>query len=161
MMTTDAPTKTSDRIEEQVVLDAPRARVWRALTTRTELGAWFGANITGATIAPGCARDGTYHDPGVRARHVRHHHRRDGAPSDASPGAGTRTRSTPPSTTRPNRGRSSPSRSRMRLTVARCFVSSSRASTRFRPRVERPAFTGNSNGWRGQLQKRLPAYLAS
>jgi hypothetical protein len=24
-----------------------------------------------------------------------------------------------------------------------------------------PAFTGNSAGWRGQLQKRLPAYLAS
>lgn len=24
-----------------------------------------------------------------------------------------------------------------------------------------PAFLGNSKGWRGQLQKRLPAYLAS
>ena len=47
-----APT-TTDRIEEQVQLPAPRARVWRALTNPDELGAWFGANLAGATIAPG------------------------------------------------------------------------------------------------------------
>ena len=47
-----APAGSTDRIEEQVTLKFPRARVWRALTTE-ELGAWFGVNLTGAKIAPG------------------------------------------------------------------------------------------------------------
>lgn len=33
----------TDRIEKEIVLKAPRARVWRALTNADELGAWFGA----------------------------------------------------------------------------------------------------------------------
>src|SRR4051794_38722121 len=52
-MNAPVPTRTSDRIEEHVVLDAPRGRVWRALTDPKELGAWFGVNLTGATIAAG------------------------------------------------------------------------------------------------------------
>jgi uncharacterized protein YndB with AHSA1/START domain len=44
MTTTAAAT---DRIEKQVVLRAPRARVWRALTSAGEFGAWFGAKIAG------------------------------------------------------------------------------------------------------------------
>jgi uncharacterized protein YndB with AHSA1/START domain len=62
--TQDSRTTTSDRIEEQVRLHAPRTRVWRALTTADELGAWFGANLTGATIAPGAQVQGHMTIPG-------------------------------------------------------------------------------------------------
>jgi uncharacterized protein YndB with AHSA1/START domain len=41
-----------DRIEKQVQLKAPRARVWRALTDMQEFGTWFGVNLSG-TVAPG------------------------------------------------------------------------------------------------------------
>jgi len=44
---------TSDRIERSVVIDAPRSRVWRALTEPDEFGRWFGVNLTGQTFAPG------------------------------------------------------------------------------------------------------------
>ena len=44
----------TDRIEKRVVLRAPRARVWRALTDPAELGAWFGLAMNGqVTFAPG------------------------------------------------------------------------------------------------------------
>lgn len=35
-------TTTSDRIERQVFLKAPRSRVWRALTDSSQFGEWFG-----------------------------------------------------------------------------------------------------------------------
>ncbi len=47
-----AETPTTDRIEKHTVLRAPRARVWRALTTATEFGAWFGVKFDGA-FTPG------------------------------------------------------------------------------------------------------------
>ncbi|HVH55070.1 MAG TPA: SRPBCC family protein [Vicinamibacterales bacterium] len=37
----------TDRIEKQVVLHAPRGRVWRALTDATEFGKWFGVTLRG------------------------------------------------------------------------------------------------------------------
>ena len=46
-----APTST-DRIEKQVLLKAPRARVWRALTDFKEFGRWFGVDLPDA-FAPG------------------------------------------------------------------------------------------------------------
>jgi uncharacterized protein YndB with AHSA1/START domain len=47
-MTTTMPTTTTstDRIEKQVILDAPRARVWRALTDVSQFNAWFGVSLT-------------------------------------------------------------------------------------------------------------------
>ena len=54
-MTTKA--QPTDRIEKRTVLRAPRARVWRALTTAAEFGAWFGARIEGA-FAPGATIKG-------------------------------------------------------------------------------------------------------
>jgi uncharacterized protein YndB with AHSA1/START domain len=44
-------TTTTDRIEKRIVLRAPRARVWRALTTPDEFGAWFGAKVAGPFAA--------------------------------------------------------------------------------------------------------------
>jgi uncharacterized protein YndB with AHSA1/START domain len=46
-MSANAKSKSTDRIEKQVVLRAPRARVWRALTDTAEFGAWFGARLQG------------------------------------------------------------------------------------------------------------------
>lgn len=53
----------SDRIEKQVLLRAPRARVWRALTDAHEFGTWFrarlessfavGRRVTGRLTQPG------------------------------------------------------------------------------------------------------------
>jgi uncharacterized protein YndB with AHSA1/START domain len=43
---------STDRIEKQIVLHAPRSRVWRALTSSQEFGDWFGAKMEG-TFAPG------------------------------------------------------------------------------------------------------------
>ena len=40
-------TANTDRIEKQVLLRAPRARVWRALTNAAEFGTWFGARLEG------------------------------------------------------------------------------------------------------------------
>jgi uncharacterized protein YndB with AHSA1/START domain len=47
----------TDRIEKSIVLDAPRARVFRALTDSREFGAWFGAVFDGA-FAPNRAMRG-------------------------------------------------------------------------------------------------------
>ncbi len=43
----------TDRVERQLVIQAPRERVWRALSTAEEFGAWFGARLQGQTFAPG------------------------------------------------------------------------------------------------------------
>ncbi|MES2153251.1 MAG: SRPBCC family protein [Pseudomonadota bacterium] len=43
----------TDRIERQIVIHAPRERVWRALSNAEEFGTWFGANLKGQTFAPG------------------------------------------------------------------------------------------------------------
>ena len=43
---------TPDRIEKQVTLDAPRSRVWRALTDVAQFNAWFGVKLS-APFAPG------------------------------------------------------------------------------------------------------------
>ena len=36
-----------DRIEKQILLRAPRARVWRALSDHTQFGSWFRVNLEG------------------------------------------------------------------------------------------------------------------
>src|SRR6185503_20742997 len=43
-----------DRIEKQILLRAPRARVWRALTDHREFGEWFGMRSE-APFTPGAA----------------------------------------------------------------------------------------------------------
>ena len=45
------PAVQTDRIERQVVLRAPRARVWRALTDAREFGEWFGVRVNGGFSA--------------------------------------------------------------------------------------------------------------
>jgi len=58
-------TTTTDRIQKEVLLRAPRARVWRALTDSKEFGTWFqvaftepfrpGVKIRGRITYPGYA----------------------------------------------------------------------------------------------------------
>src|SRR5258708_31356144 len=43
---------STDRIEKEIVLRAPRSRVWRALTNVDEFGAWFGIKLEGS-FTPG------------------------------------------------------------------------------------------------------------
>jgi uncharacterized protein YndB with AHSA1/START domain len=55
---TDENAGSTDRIEKQVVLSAPRTRVWRALADAGEFGSWFGVDFAGATFAPGARVSG-------------------------------------------------------------------------------------------------------
>ncbi|CAN5827087.1 SRPBCC family protein [soil metagenome] len=50
-------TMSTDRIEKHVNLDAPRARVWRALTDVEQFNAWFGSALKGS-FAPGAEVSG-------------------------------------------------------------------------------------------------------
>jgi uncharacterized protein YndB with AHSA1/START domain len=43
--------KTPDRIEKQVLLRSPRAKVWRALSNSAEFGLWFGMKVEGPFVA--------------------------------------------------------------------------------------------------------------
>src|SRR5258705_9877607 len=54
---------STDRIEKNVVLHAPRARVWRALTTAEEFGAWFRVKLEGPFVE-GAAVRGRITHPG-------------------------------------------------------------------------------------------------
>jgi uncharacterized protein YndB with AHSA1/START domain len=157
---TTTPLSSTDRVEEQVLLRAPRTRVWRALTDADELGAWFGVNLAGATIAPGAHVMRHFTIPGheqvvfdvtieemVPERRFAwrwHPHAIDPA---ADYSAEPRTLVTFTLEDAPDGG-----------TLLRVVESGFDAL----PAARRTsAFLGNSNGWRGQLQKRLPAYLAS
>jgi uncharacterized protein YndB with AHSA1/START domain len=54
---------STDRIEKNVVLRAPRSRVWRALASPEEFGAWFGAKLQGR-FTPGAHVQGPITYPG-------------------------------------------------------------------------------------------------
>jgi uncharacterized protein YndB with AHSA1/START domain len=51
-------TTSTDRIEKQVLLDAPRSRVWRALTDVSQFNSWFGVALT-TPFVPGAEVSGT------------------------------------------------------------------------------------------------------
>ena len=54
----------TDRIEKEIVIRAPRERVWRALVEGREFGAWFGARVGEGTFAPGARVRGAITHPG-------------------------------------------------------------------------------------------------
>jgi uncharacterized protein YndB with AHSA1/START domain len=55
---------STDRIERQILLKAPRARVWRALSNAEEFGRWFGVNFKGKTFVAGKPVQGKITYPG-------------------------------------------------------------------------------------------------
>ena len=158
-MTTIPPTSSSDRVEEQVLLQASRARVWRALTTPEELGAWFGVNLTGQAITPGAHVVGHFTIPGFE--HVKF----DVIIEEIVPERRFAWR------WHPHAIEATVDYSGEPRTLVRFTLEDAPGGTLLRvvetgfdalPAARRmPAFLGNSSGWRGQLQKRLPAYLAS
>jgi len=157
--TTTAPTSSTDRIEEQVLLHAPRARVWRALTNADELGAWFGVNLTGATIAPGAQLVGHFTIPG-------HEHAVfDVMIEEMVPEQRFAWR-WHPNVVVPGVDATEP-----RTLVAFTLEDTLDGGTLLRvvesgfdalsPARRAAALLGNTKGWAGQLHKRLPAYLAA
>ncbi len=54
---------STDRIEKEILLRAPQARVWRALTNAQEFGAWFRVALEGAFVV-GAATRGRITFPG-------------------------------------------------------------------------------------------------
>ena len=57
-------TQSTDRIERKILLQAPRARVWQALSNAEEFGSWFGVNLQGQSFAPGQRTQGHITNPG-------------------------------------------------------------------------------------------------
>ena len=154
------PTASANHIEEQVTLPSPRARVWRALTNPEELGAWFGANLGGASIAPGAHVKGQITIPGYE--HVpfdiiiedmvpeeRFAWRWHPYAVDAGVDYSAEPRTLVTFTLEDAAGGG---------TLVRVVESGFDALPAARRGV---AFRSNSSGWTGQLTKRLPAYLAS
>ena len=48
---------STDRIEKQILLHAPRKRIWQALSDSTEFGTWFGMKFDGPFV-PGAVMRG-------------------------------------------------------------------------------------------------------
>ena len=46
-------TETTDRIVKEIVLKAPRSRVWQAISDAQEFGEWFKVDMSGQTFRPG------------------------------------------------------------------------------------------------------------
>jgi len=55
---------STDRIERKVLINAPRTRVWRALSDAGEFGDWFGVNFKGKTFEAGKHIQGKITYPG-------------------------------------------------------------------------------------------------
>ena len=56
-------TTSTDRITKQILLRAPRARVWQALTNAQQFGEWFGVKLD-TDFAPGAHVSGKVLQPG-------------------------------------------------------------------------------------------------
>jgi len=159
-MTAATTPTTGDRIEEQVLLAAPRARVWRALTNADELGAWFGVNLAGATIAPGARVTGNITSPGYE------HIVFDAMIEEMEPERRFAWRWHPHAID-PAVDYSAEQRTLVAFTLEDALDGGTllrvvESGFDALPAARREsAFLGNSGGWRAQLQKRLPAYLAS
>jgi uncharacterized protein YndB with AHSA1/START domain len=52
-----------DAIEKRISINAPRERVWAAISAATEFGAWFGADFGGAEFVAGSTIEATITDP--------------------------------------------------------------------------------------------------
>ena len=57
-------TESSDRIERQILLKAPRLRVWQALANAEEFGRWFQVDLRGQAFVAGQPASGQITVPG-------------------------------------------------------------------------------------------------
>lgn len=54
----------ADRIEKQVLIRAPRSRVWRAVVDQSEFGTWFGVDFPQGRFTEGAQVGGRVTTPG-------------------------------------------------------------------------------------------------
>lgn len=156
----DTTVQSTDRIEDQVVLPQPPTRVWRALTNPAELGAWFGADLTGATIAPGSRVRGHFTIPGHETRMFE-------ATIEAMEPERRFAWRWHPGAADPNADLSAEPLTLVTFTLERTadggtllrVVESGFEKLAAARRSE--AHAGNTRGWTSQLHKRLPGYLAT
>ena len=52
-MSMSAVASSTDAVERSILIQAPRSRVWRALSNAEEFGRWFGADLKGQRFVPG------------------------------------------------------------------------------------------------------------
>ena len=83
-----------DRIEKQIELKAPRARVWRALTDHREFSEWFGVNLE-SPFAAGQPTAGSNYHSRLRAHSLGSGGAGNGHRRIISPTPGIPTRSSP------------------------------------------------------------------
>jgi uncharacterized protein YndB with AHSA1/START domain len=88
-------TETTDRIEKTVLLKAPLARVWRALSDSTEFGTWFGMRFDGP-FTPGARMRGVIVPTAVNAEVASAQKKYEGTPFEIKTWWGG-----PPGTARP------------------------------------------------------------
>lgn len=55
---------STDRIQKEIIIKAPRSRVWRAISTPAEFGAWFKVDLSGARFEAGKPTTGKMTYPG-------------------------------------------------------------------------------------------------
>ncbi|CAN5633099.1 SRPBCC family protein [soil metagenome] len=55
---------SADRIEREILIKAPRSRIWRALSNAEEFGDWFGVALKGKAFAAGKRVQGQITYPG-------------------------------------------------------------------------------------------------
>jgi uncharacterized protein YndB with AHSA1/START domain len=55
---------STDRIEREILIKAPRSKVWRALSNAEEFGDWFGVALKGKTFETGKRVQGQITHPG-------------------------------------------------------------------------------------------------
>jgi uncharacterized protein YndB with AHSA1/START domain len=70
---------STDRIEKKILLHAPLARVWRALSDSTEFGSWFGMRFNGP-FAPGARMTGVIVPTTVNAEVAKGQKKYEGLP---------------------------------------------------------------------------------
>ncbi|MCX4154436.1 MULTISPECIES: SRPBCC family protein [Paraburkholderia] len=64
-ISSDTPNNAStDRIEKQILLKAPRSRVWRAVSNAEEFGKWFRVDFSGKQFIAGQSVQGNITYPG-------------------------------------------------------------------------------------------------
>src|SRR5262249_25551873 len=61
-----AMNESTDKIERQITLRAPIARVWRAVSNAKEFGGWFGVDVAEGEFAPGARVRGKVTHEGYR-----------------------------------------------------------------------------------------------
>jgi uncharacterized protein YndB with AHSA1/START domain len=78
-MNPETVSSTTDRIQKQILLRAPRAKVWRAIADSSQFGAWFGMKFE-APFEPGARMKATMTPTTVDPEVAKHQKEFEGMP---------------------------------------------------------------------------------